>query len=68
MNRLSILTDLKLSPELILAVIILVGAIALKALGKIDDTLLYSLIMLAIGLIGGGYARQNYLKSQGLLK
>jgi hypothetical protein len=56
--------DLKVSPELILAVLIIVGAVALKALGKIDDALFYTLILAAIGLITGSYARLNRLKAK----
>jgi hypothetical protein len=64
----SVLSDLKITPELILAFLIIVGAIVLLGLGKITWDQFYMMILLAIGLIGGSLYQKHYLKTHNLLK
>jgi len=55
--------SLNVTPQLILAAIILVGAFVLKYLGTIDDTMMKALIAIAIGLVAGTvYTKYDAIK------
>ena len=51
-----------------LAILIMVCATALFALGKIDQAFYETCIAAAVGLIGGSISLRYYLKKKGLLK